>query len=362
VSTNSAAVWIVRFLKVLSATHSFLSLSLSLSFSTTGKKVQQALREKKWVSPVAESSPAPANRGASAKKPAVPKRAAAIKKKAEEEEVEIVELSEVIDQDVLSGRGNRIAQHPGNQLFRQYCWEVRHDYYNAVRNEKGAVAERVMDQIYSIGGRFLDPVFGTDGAVIHYVRMKEDLVREKTSQALRDKKWSPSRMKSNTDAILARRQQLEKQLKKKKTTTTTKIPPPKKAKNIKKKTAVVVKPTLVKEPSPAAKLATTTTTKPKPTGQLLEDMKQRKKRAEMVQDQIRGGARLKVWWALDNRYYKATVLEQGSSPTQVHIRYDDEATEWIDLADHQFMILNDEEKFAAKVKRENSEPDPYHYY
>jgi hypothetical protein len=35
--------------------------------------------------------------------------------------------------DVVLGRGNGVAKHPGNVQFREYCWGVRESYHKAWR-------------------------------------------------------------------------------------------------------------------------------------------------------------------------------------------------------------------------------------
>jgi hypothetical protein len=71
----------------------------------------------------------------------------------------------------------------------------------------------------------------------------------------------------------------------------------------------------------------------------MQDSERRKKNALAALDMIQIGTRLDVFWPLDNQYYSATVVSQGSNATQVSLLYDDGDTEWIDLTEHDFKLL-----------------------
>ena len=88
--------------------------------------------------------------------------------------------------DVLGGRGNGVAAHPGNQLFRKVCIRHQRAYHKAKRNEKMAIAKRAVEEITSQTppGRFLEKFHGA------WVLMAPKRVLEKTSQALRDRSSS----------------------------------------------------------------------------------------------------------------------------------------------------------------------------
>mmetsp|Transcript_29752 Transcript_29752/g.53820 ORF Transcript_29752/g.53820 Transcript_29752/m.53820 type:complete len:348 (-) Transcript_29752:34-1077(-) len=88
--------------------------------------------------------------------------------------------------DVLAGRGNGVAAHPGNQLFRNVCIRHQQAYHKAKRHEKMAIAKRAVEEIKSQTppGRFLEKFHGA------WVLMAPKRVLEKTSQALRDRSSS----------------------------------------------------------------------------------------------------------------------------------------------------------------------------
>jgi hypothetical protein len=74
----------------------------------------------------------------------------------------------------------------------------------------------------------------------------------------------------------------------------------------------------------------------------------REKNAAAVLDMIQIGTRLEVFWQLDNDYYPATVISQGSHPTRVFLLYDEDGdTEWIDLTEHDFKLLPGQRRTKA---------------
>jgi hypothetical protein len=101
--------------------------------------------------------------------------------KKEEKPEKVLELRPC---DVLLGRGNAVANFEGNINFRKVVWEHKEAYKEAVRNEKSRVAEDVIAEIESMGGRFVEPSDKDSYIVISYNR-----AMEKTSQALREKKF-----------------------------------------------------------------------------------------------------------------------------------------------------------------------------
>lgn len=91
---------------------------------------------------------------------------------------------ELRDNDVLSGRGSGVAAHPGNQKFRQLIRSHKNSYVSAPRNQKMAIAAKVIEEIESLNppGRFLER--DGDGS---FVTMDYKKALEKTSQALRER-------------------------------------------------------------------------------------------------------------------------------------------------------------------------------
>ena len=67
------------------------------------------------------------------------------------------QISSLNNNDVLSGRGGRINNHPGNVAFRSIVEDYKHEYLDprTRKLEKAHVAARLVQQIRSCGGRFL---------------------------------------------------------------------------------------------------------------------------------------------------------------------------------------------------------------
>ena len=63
----------------------------------------------------------------------------------------------VNNKDVLSGRGGRVNNHPGNVAFRRIVEDYKHEYLDprTRKSEKPHVAARLVAQIRSSSGRFL---------------------------------------------------------------------------------------------------------------------------------------------------------------------------------------------------------------
>jgi hypothetical protein len=95
-------------------------------------------------------------------------------------------LADPRDTDVLLGRGNGIANYPGNLMFREVVSEHRKAYECAYRCEKQRVAHEVINQIskFDPPGRFIE--LTKEGT---YILVPFEKVLEKTCQALREKKY-----------------------------------------------------------------------------------------------------------------------------------------------------------------------------
>ena len=72
---------------------------------------------------------------------------------------------------------------PGNLLFRSIIHRYKPTYASAPRNAKGSIAEKVIDEIGQLGGRFLEPQ--SDNKSFREVCRKRAV--EKTCQALRER-------------------------------------------------------------------------------------------------------------------------------------------------------------------------------
>eukprot|EP00980_Cylindrotheca_fusiformis_P014026 scaffold3670_cov124-Cylindrotheca_fusiformis.AAC.2 len=88
------------------------------------------------------------------------------------------------NKDVLSGRGRGVQEHVGNLRFRHLIDELRQEYdaHKDLFGAKGMVANKVINEIISQGGRFLKD----DG--IGWVRLKDSDAREKVSMTFRSRR------------------------------------------------------------------------------------------------------------------------------------------------------------------------------
>lgn len=88
--------------------------------------------------------------------------------------------------DVLLGRGNGTASHPGNVMFRHTIWQYKDSYKKASRHMKREVAQEVVHSIGAMNppGRFLEKGLNEDT----YSLVSFQRAVEKASQALRERK------------------------------------------------------------------------------------------------------------------------------------------------------------------------------
>jgi len=103
------------------------------------------------------------------------------KKQYENYSVAFISSFGVNDKDVLFGRGGVTNSHPGNINYRSLVRNLQREYLDAPKLKKAAVAMRVVEQVYSQGGKFLVEENGK------WVEVEREKAREKTSQALREK-------------------------------------------------------------------------------------------------------------------------------------------------------------------------------
>lgn len=98
------------------------------------------------------------------------------------------------DSDVLGGRGNGVAFHPGNLNFRNLLKQYQAQYLNSMAStsKKRAIVMNIMEKVKSSGGRFLKLV-ENDGFG-GWVCMTFEESRNKTAQAIRD--GSPMTLKN----------------------------------------------------------------------------------------------------------------------------------------------------------------------
>jgi len=89
----------------------------------------------------------------------------------------------VSDNDVLSGRGGATNVHTGNIFFRSLIDAHRIKYLRARKNDKPEISRSIVNIIRRRNGAFLKKNEKTG----HWNEIGDDLAREKTSQALRQR-------------------------------------------------------------------------------------------------------------------------------------------------------------------------------
>ena len=87
--------------------------------------------------------------------------------------------------DILSGRGNGVNMHPGNQYFRSLVQHLKNEYVVSDRSDKPLFAKLVYGHVQALNppGRFLKH---EKKGMTDWVDMGEKLALEKTRQALRE--------------------------------------------------------------------------------------------------------------------------------------------------------------------------------
>lgn len=88
----------------------------------------------------------------------------------------------VNEKDVLLGRGGVTNTHLGNKKYRSLVRELQQEYFHAPKLKKSDIALRVVNQVYSEGGRFLVENEGGN-----WEEVSKERARKKTSQTMREK-------------------------------------------------------------------------------------------------------------------------------------------------------------------------------
>jgi hypothetical protein len=88
------------------------------------------------------------------------------------------------DHDVLSGRGNFVNYHAGNEHFRKLVWKYKVDYIACPKPLKGKFSRMIVDEIRNLQppGRFLKQ----DNVTKLWFDIGEKKALDKTRQALRE--------------------------------------------------------------------------------------------------------------------------------------------------------------------------------
>jgi hypothetical protein len=231
----------------------------------------------------------------------------------ENEEREVVESSEIGRHDVFAGSADPAT---GNRRFREVCWDRRDEHRRARRREKSrAMAKSVANAVRDLGGRFLEPFVAGDGRR-RFRRLSDRRVTKMVQKALRDQRRPGTRRprevrETGDDNDNA-------------TSQSGLVTPQNKVQRL-----------YLSMPVPS---------QGKEEGSTPEQRARDKESALSVlrNGGIQIGTRLEFFWPLDDRYYTGTVVAQrGSNPTQVSFMYDAEETEWVDLNDRDFKLLED---------------------
>jgi hypothetical protein len=241
------------------------------------------------------------------------------------------EITVLDEKDVLLGRGNGIATHPGNCLYREMVWNAREDYKKAFRFEKMYVVDHVYRQIITYGGRFLERLERSD----KYLVVSEVRVKEKISQALREKKWTrPVTSKWTWTEYFNLAPKKQTNTKKRKAPAKKKAPPKKKQQQH-SKPKLPVQGTQKKETTTAISVQTgARATIPVQVAPVASSLN------TTLIDRVDNGWRLSIFWPLENKYLSATVLEKDSSrkSARFFVEWEDKEKEWIDLTERSFKV------------------------
>jgi hypothetical protein len=99
------------------------------------------------------------------------------------------------DHDVLSGRGNFVNYHPGNEHFRALVRKYKMDYVKCPKPQKGKYSKLIYDEIKARNppGRFLKQ----DNKTKDWYDIGEKKALDKTRQALRE--GAPELMKEMSE-------------------------------------------------------------------------------------------------------------------------------------------------------------------
>jgi hypothetical protein len=94
------------------------------------------------------------------------------------------QIKEPHPHDVLSGRGNYVNYHDGNEFFRKMVRDHKVDYVNCPKQQKGKFSKMIVDKIKARNpaGRFLKQA--KDTKLWYDIGEKKAL--DKTRQALRE--------------------------------------------------------------------------------------------------------------------------------------------------------------------------------
>jgi hypothetical protein len=95
---------------------------------------------------------------------------------------EVKEYVEPRDADVLMGRGGRTNNHPGNKRYLEAKEEMQPSYFEADKDYKTVLSQKLVDKVTGWNGRFLK----LDSSADKWYLVPNIVARKKASQSLRE--------------------------------------------------------------------------------------------------------------------------------------------------------------------------------
>ena len=94
-------------------------------------------------------------------------------------------FTDLLETDVLCGRGGKSNHHPGNKQYRQLICQMKAGYRTiGSKSQKTDLSRAIVEHVYELGRRFVK----YDQPTGNYVVLTASEARKKTSQALREAK------------------------------------------------------------------------------------------------------------------------------------------------------------------------------
>lgn len=100
---------------------------------------------------------------------------------------DLIRNADVLEQDILCGRGLGAKTNIGNVTFRSLVREFQQSYLSSKPFEKANIAKEIVSKITNNGGRFLKKHHDPHTENTLWKRMDDKAAREKTCQALRER-------------------------------------------------------------------------------------------------------------------------------------------------------------------------------
>mmetsp|Transcript_16961 Transcript_16961/g.25664 ORF Transcript_16961/g.25664 Transcript_16961/m.25664 type:complete len:287 (-) Transcript_16961:60-920(-) len=100
---------------------------------------------------------------------------------------ELIKNVDVLEQDILCGRGLGAKTNIGNVMFRSLVREFQQTYLSSKPFEKANIAKEIVSKITNNGARFLKKHHDPNTENTLWKRLDDKAAREKTCQALRER-------------------------------------------------------------------------------------------------------------------------------------------------------------------------------